>query len=124
MTKRSFGVTVFGVLFIVVGVFCFWLGIKQYSIEHRHWTVDGLAVFMARNVLNLFGVLAGAGMFMLRLWAYRTTLLLAVGWVLVSVVTLLTGATGVAFPIMWLWNGCILWYFLRPGVKAQFQRVK
>ena len=101
MTKRSFGVTVFGALFIVVGLSCLWLhNFSPFSSEHRS-AIDNVT-FVITNALSLFGVLAGAGLFMLRVLAYRATLLLAVGWVLVSVVMVLTGAPSPIVAIMWL----------------------
>ena len=152
MKKRSLGVTIFGILFIVWGVLAS-LGtvftasapkvLPTISVERRDrmsperqqklaqaeafaaspWFGPYIA-FAA--VASLVLLTSGFGLLMLRSWAWWLTLT-------ASGISLLSQTVS---PIIWKgaelqplrlcftlsWSGFIIWYFLRPSVKAQFRK--
>ena len=150
MKKRSLGVTIFGILFIVCGVLTS-LGtvftasapkvLPTISTERRarmgperQQKLVQAEAFAASpwfgpyvafaTVASLILFASGFGLLMLRSWAWWLTLA-------VSGISLLSSVAGL---IIWKgvdlqplrvcfvlsWNGLTIWYFLRPAVKAQF----
>ena len=84
---------------------------------------DLFPIIMIGGLVSLF-LTSGAGLLMLKHWAYRLTLISA-GLVVVSTFFLFVGPGLVEqqrliFPLMMAWNSFMIWYLLRPGVKAQF----
>ena len=139
MKKRPVGVTVFGLLFILTGIF-----FSGMFLLLRHGRdPEGVAA-----IVGLATIIVGIGLLMLHRWARWVTLMSALAasvvsvlavassvWYLLNDVIAMHGeraAEGTSKTILvwglivWMiflaWNGSILWYFLRPGVKAQFER--
>ena len=119
MKQRFAGVTVFGALFIVVGLLFFLKCFSKTSIVYR---MAPIAMGMgASHVVTGIGLLRRKG------WSRWFAILLAL-------LTLLLGTSMLADvviekltpPLGWslrvVWGMVVLWYFLRPGVKAQFGR--
>ena len=125
---RFFGVvyllmSVWYLLFYSGGWMAEHLAAGQFTYSYSKWPL----VWMV--VLSFLGVIVALGVLMLRNWARCLMVGLAMFWVVWSV---------------WVWSGRVLagnrkfiqedlfcwfawhvllvWYFLRPGVKAQFQK--
>ena len=146
MKKRSVGVTVFAVLFIVGAVLALLSLVTTPKAIEMALTTPGLApetktqmeatLHLFRSRIGLIalqaigGLAAGVGLFMLLGWARWLTIILAglsviqVGISLVTQRGLPTGpGAGMALAALVFslaWSGLIIWFFLRPSVKAQF----
>ena len=127
MKQRSLGVEIFGVLFICIGVLGFLVeGLRFYSAQlpSRLEVIEEYG----RRGLYLLGMAAGIGVLRRRRWAHWLTLVLVpvnVGLIVIEVVvealSLVRWETWCFFLLFLGWNGLVLGYFLRPGVRAQFQ---
>ena len=148
MKKRSVGVTVFAILFILGGL----LGLVSVVVTPQllrvametpgmtpetqtqlqtaqHLFESRLGLMAAQSVA---GAAAGIGLLMLQLWAWWLTLVLVGLSVLLAIVGLISqgglgqgpglmiGVFGLLFVLGW--NAFIVWFFLRPSVKEQFAR--
>ena len=80
-----------------------------------------VAFFVVTPLVALGRIVGGIGLLILRTWAYWLTLVaagLSIAWSLRAV-----GETSLGSLLYVLgFHGAVLWYFLRPGVKAQFVR--
>lgn len=84
-------------------------------------TLGSLGLIIAM-LISLCNVISGIGLLRLKNWARWLTIVImgiSVVWLMIDVVargTLIRAIYGLIF------SGVVLWYFLRPSVKAQFQR--
>ena len=135
MKKRPLGLTIFGALFIIGGL----LGLLSPAMakslsesaaltSHQQLQVKAsmtswwLAMSLAMGGASLA---AGIGLLMLRRWAWWFTLLLAgvstlqgIGGILAQPAWSLVDALVLLFTFAS--NGVVIWYLLRPLIKAQF----
>jgi hypothetical protein len=121
--KAQGGIRIFGILFTGFNILSFLSAIQILGQggQTPYVTIQPIA-----------GLVAGIGVLMLKHWARRLTVFLAGYSASYGVFSLFK--SGVIFPqpyrssgigvlvVALIWNALILWYFLRPGVKAQFQR--
>ena len=130
--KRPLGVKVFGFLSVVWGLAVVLLTSQLMQLLVNKPRVPNPGVlFIILVGGGLIWFANGVGLLMLSRWAYRTTVASSA---MLAVVSLLfyfiedVGSMAVG-PRLWMigfllfgasWNGSLLWYFLRPGVKAQF----
>ena len=78
---------------------------------------------MLAGATSAVRLIAGVGLMALQSWACWLVLIIAAISVLWLVWTLFIGSINWVILFFGLfWNGFMLWYFLRPGVKAQFQK--
>lgn len=138
MRQRPLGVKIIGTLLILYAVMDLvgtagWLA-NPRRVEERlqtKWDIDPLAfrreLAVSTGKSLVVGV-TGIGLLMLQSWAR---------WVFITVLALetlgamsrilLTGSLTTTAKLLWLslnigFFGLLLWYFLRPSVKAQFKR--
>lgn len=115
--KQSGGIRAFGILFIVLnvlGIFCVLIAPTGDTERARRQLLFGLLFFS-------MGVISAIGLVRLSEWARWATLVLTalvLVWALSGVLALHSFGM---IPVI-CWTGFILFYFLRPGVKAQFQK--
>jgi len=146
--KRSVGVTVFGILFIIfniVGLASLLAapsmlqsivdagGATPELVAQAEATRERLESGLGAAVtLGVFGFGAGVGLLLLQRWARALTLALAVismVWTLVNVFSAGPLPQGQEWIVVlgllptFAWNILVIWYFLRPNVKAQFAAV-
>ena len=117
--RRSVGVTVFGWLYIVLGVF-------------------GVLAFFQRNSLIVFSaplsLLSGIGLLKLKEWARILTIILTIVGVLFRAIIYLRSILLDAMPLnealifiiewnflTWIIAIIIIYFFTRPKVKEQFR---
>ena len=125
--KRSAGVTIFGVLFICLGIYDLLLPF-QTALYYYLQGAQSAAVRLA--VIGSGKLISGIGILLLMGWGRHLILavaLFSIFWLVKDLVGLRWGVTQfssiVAMQIIAIgWDGLILWYFLRPSVKAQFAR--
>ena len=145
MKKRSVGVTVFAILFLVGGL----LGLLSVVVTPQLMKTvlqspdmpeatktqlqTTLTMFESRAGLMAAqaagGVATGVGL-LLQLWAWWLTLILAGLSVIQGIIGLFAGgAQGagvvgmlVGLAVVLAWNGLVVWFFLRQAVKGQFQK--
>lgn len=153
MKKRSRGVTIFGVIFIIGGtlgligqILVPWIRQSvgnvlteksvQLEPEKRQQLADASTVLISPQYRAVAGgtstvrLATGVGLLMLQSWAYWLVLIIAgVSSIWMVANELFVGKLMGEFMIgpYWVylilslgWNGLIVWYFLRPSVKAQF----
>ena len=132
MKKWSVGLTIFGVLFIIIGVLD---GLELWVWKDYGSQFDSIILRVGIG-LHILGVVAGFGLLRRAGWARWLSILLAGVWATCAVWKILgfTSARNFRFSFLltdvfetwWLttlvWSGIILWYFLRTSVKAQFQK--
>ena len=139
--KRSIGVTIFAILFLIggaMGLFGTLYGPKlmqsiastegmspetQAQAQEAQQLMSKQSGFML--AISVASIISGIGLLMLLGWARWLTIVLAG----ISVAQLLVGfmgsphwtaATLLMAVLSLAWNGLIVWFFLRPSVKAQF----
>ncbi|MBI4004286.1 MAG: hypothetical protein HY353_04620 [Candidatus Omnitrophica bacterium] len=131
MKKSSFGIKLFGGVSIYFGcpsLVAFFGGIAWHMSSSRSMTTSD-AIVLFKNLVGVLGLISGVGVLSLQNWA-RLLILVAAGmsvlltpimvWVIYPT---LFGESPVTLGLTTLvWNGFMIWYFLRPGVKAQFQK--
>ncbi|MBI3324053.1 MAG: hypothetical protein HYZ92_02120 [Candidatus Omnitrophica bacterium] len=131
MKKRPLGLTVFGVIFLFVNALA--LSADAYLIIANPKPVDfriigsrPATMNTVNVILHLLGLATGLGVLKLRRWAYRTGVFLTAFYLLWGVIERwgveLTTAELVGMNSRYAVAMLSLWYFLRPAVKAQFQR--
>ena len=144
MAKRSRGVTVFGVLFIVFSVLALVSLVATPSLlqnirgqlpENAQVRIDmTLAELSSRMplaiALSIGGLIAGIGLLLRQRWARLLAIVLSIGALAMTAYQLATqgglwtGREWVAVIVgtvpSAVWNGLVIWYFLRPPVKAEF----
>lgn len=125
MKKRPWGVTVSGWLFIVWNTWGFLVAVGVYVLHvlsnkpFPPFSMWGLLLpNVAGLLLSVAGLLCGYGLLNLKHWAYWLTLALA-GWHLVYF--LLYPGNIYAWFLLLILVG-VIWYFLRPSVRAQLQK--
>lgn len=141
MKNLPLGVKIYGTLFIlggilpacVVGLLIF---LSRAGQAHSKF-VEGSVYMGVFTVLGLPSLLLGIGLLRLKRWARSWTIRLAgvyVIWRLAMLVRSITSSTRIflGWPIELLaatllvmelgFCGFALWYFLRPSVKAKFQK--
>jgi hypothetical protein len=121
--KRPVGVVIVGIVLMVLGV----LGIVGVPFvwlfagesQPRHWVLGATGSI-------LLSLISGIGILMLKNWARLLLLFWTGASLAMSAVQLVIGGPQFLHPAVTLvWYGFMLWYFwyfLRPSVKAQFQR--
>lgn len=131
MKQRPFGVKLFGIWFVVFGSLGA-IGATGYAlvasgVDHFY----GVERTVLRNlqisrsiVVSLLWLACGVGLFMMKRWARRLAFIAAI---LSSANVILTKSSDgtLSWPesvVVLGWSGLVIWYFLRPGVKAQFQK--
>ena len=149
MRKRSVGVTIFSVIFIIGGalgligqILVPWIhqsvgnvltekGV-QLEPEKRQQLADANTVLISSQYRALavgtsaVQLATGVGLLMLQSWAYWLVPIIAgvsLIWMAANelfVGKLMIGPSWVYLILSLGWNGLIVWYFLRPSVKAQF----
>ncbi len=150
MKKRPVGITLFGIAFILNGLFngghCvqLWARAKHlarpFSEDRPNLTpevqkeVDQLEADNASRyqqaqllivgclVANVMRVITGLGLLLMWLPAYWLALGFSIFGAALFVVQVATGTSvrWISFILILGWNGLVVWYFLRPAVKAQF----
>jgi len=139
MKQRPVGVLIYGVLFIVSALtpLCAVLAIGLRAA--RGWLRTpaevslGIGIMVGSGLIGLLLLTIGVGLLMVTRWARWLALLSAILTVLwVGFVDVTRFTAGVKEPVrhfliinsalMLGWCGLMIWYFLRPSVKAQFQR--
>jgi hypothetical protein len=146
--KRSVGVTVFGVLFIVfniVGLISLLVApamlqavvdaggatpeLQAQADATREQLESGMG---AAVTLGIMGFGAGVGLLLLQRWARALTLSLAgisILWTIINMFRAGPLPPGQEWVVIlgllptFAWNGVVIWYFLRPNVKAQFAAI-
>ena len=148
MRKRSVGVTIFAVLFIIGAVLTLVSLVTTPRALQMIVDTPGIApeakvqmettlqLFQSRSWLiglqALASLAAGIGLFLLQGWARWLTLIVA-GLSIIQVVVSLftqggvgTGAAAAVAVVALLgsvgWSGFIIWFFLRSSVREQFQK--
>lgn len=129
MKKRSAGITALGIVSLLIGGYCLLgLGVSLSASRPSDLTGDWLIAFMKMLMISILNFLAGAGLLMLKPWGRALVLLLAS---VAACSALINGVMSVKhFGTRFLfqplvvaaWNGFVLWYILRPSVKAQFRK--
>ncbi len=143
MKKRSVGVTIFAVLFIIGGVSGLLINLLipvahrmvksaielEQSSEQREELkkIDALLGSSSKDrvlvgATSTIQLAAGIGLLGLMGWAYSLTFLMigfSIFWAIFSFIFLKTIAGGFMLASLG-WHTFMIWYFLRPGVKAQF----
>ena len=166
MKKRSVGVTVFGILFILGGVLRVLVAVatplmsqvldrvvaQVEQLPQEAATREGggrpgapspqqVALLKERMTqtqavlgspqyrialgvgatTSLAALVGGIGILWLKLWAHRLVLITAgisLLWAIISSVVWSSPWYGLIIP--GVWNGLVLWYFLRPSMRAPF----
>ena len=116
MKRLPLGLKIIGTFFIVFGVVLLWRALSPTSIRYRMVTV-GL-------VMSGPHIIAGLGLFAMKRWARWTAIGLGASTLLLEVFAW-QAVPGVFPPVeqgfvFLLWGIVVLWYFMRPSVKAQF----
>ena len=148
MKKRSVGVTIFAILFIVGALLSLISTVTTPKALHAMLDAPGMTAeskTQMQTTLQLFqsrvwlilgqavaGLAAGVGLLMLQGWARWLTILLAGLNIVQVVVSLVTqgglggGAAGavalVALLFSLAWSGLLIWFFLQSSIKAQFEK--
>jgi hypothetical protein len=148
MKKRSVGVTIFAILFIIGGVLGLLSAVVTPKMLRSIVEAPGItteAQTQLKTTLNVFEsrlvpmaaqaaamLASGIGLLMLQMWAWWLTLVLVGISVLMTLVGLiLQGGLGqgpglaiAVFSLLFIlgWNGFIAWFFLRASVKEQFAK--
>ena len=128
--KQPVGVRIFGMLFVPFGAYCLVVAVLGVTIKQQEWEWFPQAAVIPLTI-GLFSLVTGVGLLMLRVWARRSALLGAGFVLLVQAISVIQDPgffrSELAEPVHWfvfaggmVWSGLALWYFLRPGVKAQF----
>ena len=126
MKKRSIGVRFYGVLFTVVGTYGVLYALLRLTAVKS--TIFPPSEFIIGGVISLGCLANGIGVLRLKHWAYWMTLIGNGAWLLFGVAGSVRGTQRGDTNAWWalanslVWCGVIFWYFLRPGVKAQFVR--
>ena len=136
MRQRPLGVKIFGVVFLLYGfaiIQIFYLLAAMRAGWKAPISETVLRLLMnGEIVLGLAYVVAGVSLLMLKSWARKLVLILTLMSLVYRVVfEICTGGRGLLDPstpsetvtrlVAALgWSGLLLWYFLRPSVKAQF----
>ena len=143
--KKPVGVTVFGILQIVFGAlsvitmfFAFIAMILIYNIpEFQELVTAGemnvpYTIFSAimSSVIGAIGIVSGIGVLILKSWARKLLMGLAIFVILFGIVNLIMvytlemgfWNTLLGYVIGAVYYGLILWYFNRKHVKAAFTR--
>ena len=121
IVKARGGVRLFGTLFVVFNVLSLFTAMGMLSQGAGNFSVA---------VQPLVGLIAGIGILKLNNWARWLSVLLAGYSAIYAVISLAKSpiilnqsarplGMGI-FGIALMWHICILWYFLRPGVRTQF----
>ncbi len=102
---------ILGVLLIMAGAFLLAGQLGDGLAEDVLATLGGLLLFMA-----IVGFLLGWGLWSLRPWARTIALIFACLWVIVGLLTVTIGV-GIIVALLAI---LILWYLMRPEIKAAF----
>ena len=86
-----------------------------------------IALPMMVGALGLINTVSGVGVLLFKNWG-RSLMLVSAGlWFLILAGALATKTLqyrNVVVLVLLVWYGSMLWYFLRPSVKAQFQAAR
>ena len=134
MSARSIGVTLFAWLLILSGawglLYLGFIGVASVvspTFLERGWPV--IIVLIAVLAGSMLSIVVGVSLLRLRPWARIAVV--ATNVLSIGAGTIAVTFSGDAFAQRWpvallslAWSALIVWYFLRPSVKAQFQAAK
>ncbi len=120
MKRQLVGATLFGIWFILLAVASLLSSLYLWVFAQPKVPCHPFPA-----LLHVFGIASGIGVLRRQRWALLLTLLLAGFWIFWNVarrVVIEYGAlstpTRATIVLTLVWNGMILWYFLRPSVRA------
>ena len=96
-----------------------------HALPGKEWVPWLTLAGVVFRVIYLFGLfVSGVALWKRQTWARHLILTCAGMWFVWNLPFLLIASTRLRHVMMLgiTWNGLILWYFLRPAVKAQFQK--
>ena len=120
MENRPFGVTLIGILWIILGFFILLMGVTFGALISLFSGIFGIA---AGAVIVLFGLITlalGVGCFKGWPWIWTVGVLFTGINLVMAIISLL--ATGGVSLISLLLSVIILYYLFQPGVKAWFKK--
>lgn len=134
MNARSTGVTLLAWLLILSGAWgVLYLGfigaasVVSPTFLERGWPV--IMVLIAMLIGSILSIVVGLNLLRLRSWARLAVL--AMNVLSMSVGMIAVTFSGDAFAQRWpiallslAWSALIVWYFLRPSVRARFQAAR
>lgn len=137
--KAISGIRAFGILFTILGIAKLlggWMllghvaGMDSWYHQKPDWTARSVSTALTASY-SLLDLGCGVGLLELKAWARGLVLIIAV------TSAILTGAALLFDTSVWFfglpdfplfsymnlgWNLLVIWYFMRPGVRAQFQK--
>lgn len=120
MENRPFGVTLIGILWIILGFFILLMGVTFGALISLFSGIFGIA---AGAVIVLFGLITlalGVGCFKGWAWIWTVGVLFTGINLVMAIISLL--ATGGVSLISLLLSVIILYYLFQPGVKTWFKK--
>jgi len=118
MTERPLGVTIIGILWILLGLLTLSAGILISTVGTLIAGLFGLVAGVVIVILGLIDIVFGIGCFMGWPWVWILCIILAVVHLLFGIAGLFT--SGFSSLIGIIITGIILYYLFQPNVKAWF----
>lgn len=130
MKQRPIGVIVYAVLFLIGAATPLYLSIMaglqmlQGQLSAPEDLAFGVTYLVMGGVFGLYLICTGIGLLLLKRWsrwlALLSALISSAFIIYVGVTSSDTLNTIRNLLVILGWNGVMIWYFLRPSVKAQF----
>ncbi len=115
---RPLGVTIIGVLYIIIGLLALFGGIVGGSVlAIAGLGPIGLIIGFIFIIVGIIDIIIAIGLFMAKGWAWLLAVIFAILNILASLIQAVASIwaiIGVIIPII------ILWYLFQPNVKAFF----
>lgn len=129
MGGRPLGITIIAIVLAFSGVFQVLVGTESlgYTNFGLSSVTDAAGISGWASVISgVLSIVVAGGLFTLAGWAWLLAVVVLAIRVIVDVVAIVTHGPGSALGGAAIGNivisGVILWYFLRPGVRAAFGR--
>ena len=123
--KRPVAITVFGVLFIIVGSYFVCRAVRELMWLAKPTHLKNSIIFSAvwkKLFWGLPPVVAGVGVLKLKKWALGIVHLINILWIAMGIaIGFWRGAFETREILQFVCNIVVFWYFLRPSVMMRFR---
>ena len=118
MTERPLGVTILGILWIIIGLLALLGGLGVAVVGTLLAGIFGLIIGFVLVIIGIIDLALGIGCFKAWPWVWTIGVILSILNIVIGLVSLLTSGAGALISI--IIAVVILYYLYQPQVKAYF----